>query len=424
MSYTKSSSVYLREQSSSQSVTSPYYTTDRSTTSKLTKSRTGEVNPKWRQKVADGGNATTALKAYEQYAKIHPGYANYKPKDVPNAPWGKNTSLGIIGPYVLDPSVLTTPAFNSLANEAVAKSTVMINNQLTRLQAPFEGQVFAGELREVLDLIKHPLAGAAKLTENFIRLVSKDKSFRSAVRMTPKERAWRIAKNKLSPLPKNIADAWLEYSFALSPLLSDIDELLALAETVSERNQHETIKGYGVKQSATDVVSAGSTGTTGLTVRYEVIEIDKVQSIIRCGLTKEFLTEVRGVADIYRNSIDDLFTIPSMFWERLPWSFLYDYFVNIGDLVGSAAVSQSGIAWTSNTTIRSKEIRRIAGAPYISRPDLISQIGAYQTKMVVYGVRSVTRTSTFAGIPPVVVHLPGSKLQYANMLALLINLTK
>jgi hypothetical protein len=270
-------------------------------------------------------------------------------------------------------------------------------------------------------MIRHPFAETSRLVQRFITLATKHKSFRSAV-STAKGRKLKL--KQLTPLPQDIASAWLEFIFAIKPLLSDIADIIDLARETSEKRKHDIFQVYGKSVDSDTRVYTTNAGTTGINVRQEELIFYKAECSIKCGLEAKFLEQVRADTDHLRNSLDDYFTMPAMFWELMPWSFLVDYFINVGDIIGAASVGQSGIAHISKSIIRTEEREYVSSNPTIGRTDLIRQIHGNQPKRVVFGVRSVVRTGTLAGIPPVVFSLPGSKVRYANLLALLISLTK
>lgn len=416
----KTNTKYFREECYYRSASAPFPVVDRSTVSLLVSNRNSVPNPKWAQIISDGGNATTAMDAYSMYATVNPGYIQYNMKGA-DSEWKRNTHMSIVGPYSRPKANIETPEFSTLATKAESIATAMIYKRLAELQTPFQGQVFLGELKEVINLIKHPFAETQKLVQRFATLATNHKSFHKAFG-TPQGRKRKL--RQLTPLPADISSAWLEFVFAIKPLLDDIQAIIDLAKTVAERREHEIVRGYGKSINSTTSVQNVSAGTTGLNMRLETIVLKQAQCIIRCGLTKEFLDEVRGDTDHIRNSLDDLSTLPTMFWELLPWSFLVDYFVNIGDIISAHTAGRSGISWVSKSVIRTEEIIKVSSNPYIARTDLINAIHSYQPKRAVYGIRGVVRTSTLAGIPPVVFSLPGSKMQYANITALLIQLTK
>jgi hypothetical protein len=44
--------------------------------------------------------------------------------------------------------------------------------------------------------------------------------------------------------------------------------------------------------------------------------------------------------------------IPNAIWELTPWSFIIDYFTNVGDLVNAVSFPKAAIKWVSKSTVR------------------------------------------------------------------------
>ncbi len=383
--------------------------------------RESTPNPRYKQIIKDEGNATTPLYAYTQYGSTQPGLIRITyPDKVSVADTFCGISLPV--PMTTNELVLST---NGLVSSAEARATAQVYKRIAEYQTPFQGQVFAGELREVLDLVRNPFAKSAKLTDSFIRTLSADglKLKQGHQLGTKVKRIGRNVQRNLTGVSKAVADSWLEYSFAVSPLMKDVAGLITLAADIAHKRDHETIRAYGKSESATSISSFAS--GIGYNIQYNLNTINRVENIIRCGMTARFIDTlgVKNNTNPWIDSIDDFSSLPITAWELMPFSFLVDYFVNVQDILQSAIVSQSGIAYTSNSLIRTRETTQITGRimPGTVHP-AISACTPVIPKTVVSGVRSVNRTATLLGIPPVVFSLPGSNVRYANIAALLTKL--
>jgi hypothetical protein len=115
---------------------------------------------------------------------------------------------------------------------------------------------------------------------------------------------------------------------------------------------------------------------------------------------------------------DPLQIIPTA-WELLPWSFLIDYFSNIGDVLETAVVSRSNIAWTNVSEIVEQKIQvysTVAGKGFQIGDD-VEVDGKPSTAIRV--LRTVNRFQPGSlGIPAIQLELPGRPAQFANMTAL------
>lgn len=393
---------------------------------KLNRYRESTPNPKYKQIIKDEGNATTPLYAYEQYATQKQGnyFISYTDGITRTDTWG-GTDL-----YATDPSELGL-FFNANPNfrdTAVAKATASTYKAIADYQSLFQGQVFAAELREVIDLVKNPFAKSAKLTDSFLRTFSLDgANIRSARQWgTKAKRVKRNLARNAPRIPKAAADQWLEYQFAVSPLIADVAKLLSLAGDLAAKREHETVRGYGEAITVETIVQPTSGGGGyGWNCDRTVLTKYRIQNIIRAGMTAKFLDEIEKMnsSSVWLDQLDDFSSLPLTAWEVTPFSFLFDYFVNVQGLIQSATVSQRGISYVSNSIVRTKETTvRNGTAITISRPDWIQNVYPVISKEIVTGVRDVDRTATLLGIPPVVFSLPGSNIRYANIAALLTKL--
>lgn len=422
--FVKSSSRYLSEKCGYTGLGSGHPVSSLNTITELKQYRESVPNPKYKQIISDEGNATTPLYAYSQSAKVEPGRINISYKDGTS---GFDTYMGLSGKYALDVSSLNLNITTTMANEAKAKATAQVYKSISQFQSTFSGQVFTGELKEILNLIKNPFAASAKLTDDLLRTSSfhglKQKSWYS--NRVKLNRLGRNAQRNLTPIPKDAADLWLQYSFAISPLINDIKDLLTLATDIALKRMHETVRGYGESVKATSQFDGTSGSTAGVVAHRLITDTYQVQNIIRCGMTAKFLDTMRteNHSNPWIDSIDDFSNVLPTFWELLPFSFLVDYFVNVQDIIQSAVVSQSGIAYTSNSLIRTIERKSVSGYnPRVVRSDIIKSVTLAQPKTVVQSVRDVSRTGGLLGIPPVTFNLPGSNVRYANIAALLTKL--
>lgn len=381
---------------------------------KCVSSRTGVPNPKYKQIISDGGNATTVMSAYRQNVKITPGSTVFIFKD---KAIGTDSYHGINPAPIPITHLDTTAGFpQSIIDEATAAAISQMYKSIAKFQSPFQGQVFAGELHEVYKLIRNPLATSNKLLESWVKAVSaplidlRNKGLKSKV-MSASDKA----------AAKAVADSWLELRFAILPLISDIGSLMTLAADIALTRQHETLRAYGKSESAASYVQLVNS-TTGLAYNRSQEHVFKCENIIRCGLTAEFLDKFEQNVNPYIDAVDDVMSIPLTVWELTPFSFLVDYFVNVQDIIQSSVVTSRALSYTSNSIIKMKTIETYTGAPFVGRPDLISTIASHVPKRTTESVRSVQRGGVLQAIPPVVFSLPGSKVRYANIAALLTKL--
>lgn len=393
--FTKSTTKRYRVEVTSVSAAGSHPVTDKSYVIPLVRSRTGSAMPDWQQRVKDKKNATTPLTAYEQDYSVDTGHTHFNWKS-PKGTVGKIIGSGYKGPTTFNIALNASPV--SVRNEAKAQAISRLNSKLRQMQTPFEGAIFTGELRETINLLRNPFGSVVKLTDAFY---------------AKQKRAMKVTKAS--------AGQWLEFQMAILPILNDTVAIIDLINEVAQRVDKDTLRVYGESDlQVTDSVNTNEPmGTTGLSGTKETRRTVKVQSIIRCGLTTAFIDGLSYSKDWLKDSFDDLSSIPITLYELTAYSFLIDYFVNIGDMIEGAVSSRSALSYTSHSLVTTTEHKVILSNCVVNRPDLITSLTLFTPTTHVSTLREITRETAVSAIPPMVFTLPGSKIRYANIAALI-----
>lgn len=155
--------------------------------------------------------------------------------------------------------------------------------------------------------------------------------FASAVR----QKRWKKAGQALGirkgfvPKAKTVGGAWLEYHFGWSPLLGDIHA--------------------GMEVISAPIQAEGYARGRGKATYYQplVTTLDNGFTRIRISGTFVSLYEIRGYAEMVNPNLDMLEQLglvnpAAVAWELVPFSFLVDHVVGIGDFLNSFS---DAIAW-------------------------------------------------------------------------------
>jgi hypothetical protein len=180
-----------------------------------------------------------------------------------------------------------------------------------------------------------------------------------------RRRKWR----KTLTLPKEVANDFIEYQFGWVPFVSDLRKFIDLIVNLRERiikayqqnNRWIHVRRRLTESETTSVISRGFLSNTNPSLGFVA---DTMQNtMVKFGNTCKCYWETQhvekshawstGTFRIYRPEFDDtdpssfeelrkirqLLTLfganinPSVLWELTPWSWLIDYFTNLGDLI-------------------------------------------------------------------------------------------
>lgn len=355
--------------------------------------------PGWRAAIKQGLSATTQLSGVDlivhewipgNYVVVNPtatGFADYR-----------HISTGmLVSGHQLIPSApggLSTTSADNRAKTAFLK-------KLIRYQTAFTGGVFLGELRKTLQMLRRP---AKALRDGFDSYYS-----------TAKRRTRRVSRTDR----KNaiVSNTWLEYSYGWVPLISDIENA---CDAISRRNSKilRPIMDWGADESA-------SAGTTVTTVGHLcVLENWKSRSTVH--------VKYQGCVDCTASNPVSLKAglfgfrpeefLPTI-WELIPYSFLVDYFTNIGEIINGWSYQRSGLAW-SLRTIRQSKFEELMTAPNLKAIQLqgfgLTSFGASSSILERKQISRTNYTGNF--IPSIEFSIPGLRgrdaLKWLNISAL------
>jgi hypothetical protein len=408
MSYTKDKSVYVLTKDAFENVTSPnnsaFQQYDRLTT-KLLRSRTGDRLPGWKDIIQKQQNATTNMSGtfdtyWAEYGECWCLVKNqnnsqdakvYKDSTYGNL-FGNCTNLDLY-----DPSISSSKALN--------RALISYLKKIREVQVSFSGPTFLGELGEAIHMIRHPAKGLRGLADAWLDRCRKTKKWKR-----PAE--WK----------QNLSGMWLEQAFGWKPLISDI------------QNAYNTYKGLANKEDSVMVTG------TGIDEQMGPVNLQQVNSQTSWGRMSHRFTKkatekcvvkfhgkvIRRTEAPIRDSLQsfgffDLDEWKPTAWELLPWSFLVDYFSNIGDVITASVANRSRIVFSNSTVISTVTYR---GNYWVTQEDNAASHATFircgATPLSAEAKRrKVVRTANVAvGYPDLAFELPTQPAQWANMLAL------
>lgn len=313
------------------------------------RTRTGQRLPNWRKVIEAGQNATTPLTAQYDTVEFTPGdlvtrwqykfdarvYIVENHGDIAAA----SGSVSNANNFPRDPTITTSKA----DNRARAKFFKRLNEARQQLQ----GLTALGELRETMHMLRRPAAGL------WSNILGYQGALRKRKRTNPKN--WT----------KGMADLWLEHAFGWTPFINDIKDAAKAIDRLNEQSRSKIISASGVdKIDTTSTLDAHYRLPTSVLHYGDILNGHwlwcPAERYERCYVRYKGKVEARTETTRWDNWALFGFS-PEQFiptaWELLPWSFLVDYFTNIGDVLSSVVVSTADVAYVNCSTIRTSYFR-------------------------------------------------------------------
>jgi hypothetical protein len=353
--------------------------------------------PGWRLKVARGENATTNLTGTRRKLVVKPGLYGYVFDNHGYTPFPA-FFWTVKGGHIVEPFVVNEGSASTTKATNQAKMN-FVNAALEQLGS-FEGQVFLGELAETLHAIKRPLESLRKSIDHYHRTLKRRRKGTSA----HKEKA--------------LAGTWLEFQFGWKPLVSDAeDAIFALYKIAKHRNRFAMVRGSGkdVIQLQNDSIgdSLGSLRWTKTTIGRSTVDVRYFGVV---DLTMSNYEVVRSQLGFRLDRF-----VPTL-WEVLPYSFLVDYFSNVGDMLSAWSLGSTRLKWVAKTERIEYLYELSSTSPYIANPSSsgsYSWVGRDPATSRGSFVRVSRTPSAGSLVPSAVLEIPGFRsLKWANIAAL------
>lgn len=367
--------------------------------------RDGGYYPDWKSRLSSHQNAVTPYTGEERF--WWPGTQNEYYRDVaehlPLQPryYFTETTAGNLFPHFGFHSF--TLSNQKARNIALSKFYLHAYNE----QRKFKSLIVAGELGKTLKTIFHPMRSLRLSLNDYLQRLRRGRY--------PKSR---------EKLRRVLADSWLEYAYGILPLTSDIASGYEALLNV-DRHFYIRVQGKGsdelLRASSVSRELAANSNYGWALVSTRIVE--KVDF--------KFYGEVRALNDAYIGGRSQLFGydfrsfVPSLY-ELIPYSFLVDYFSNLGEIITAVSFCNSDLAWVASgelDTIREDWggypdqafVKQIVGQYRLDWYMSLSPINGSKLQRRFY--RTPINLSEL-GLPTISFELPGFGLKWLNMLAL------
>lgn len=385
-------------------------------TAKIVRTVTGVPNPKWRSQIANGQNAATNLDGTFDFLECDYASADlYWNSIYPCYPPTSAIFHDHIEGQLAHLSMGTNENsfWNPIGTSGTAdnRARIAFLKRVRQVQVGFSLPTFAGELKETIRMIRNPARGLRDLASNYLKRVKSSK--------------------KKNPLgwKKNLSDLWLEQAFGWKPLINDIETAWDVYKNLTDKPRIVRIRGFGADEFYKGDWPMATFPIGNSAIRYKgFCNRTEVYKVIYKGAVRA-QADAPKVEKLERFGFEPLEWLPTA-WELLPWSFMIDYFSNIGDVIQAECAYTSNVLWCNRDSIRTLLYSGAIGLDDTSKYGKTTVCDHYlscsgNSSTAKHGRRSVTRTANvIVSTPSLSFEIPGRPAQWANMTALFAQVTE
>lgn len=292
----------------------------------------GHDTPGWRWAISHGGAPFGDLIAnrVELTASHAHHYMAVLPIYFVNGEWRQ---MYIVGETATGFSNCLLPfSYGAPSLSAINSAKAKYVQKATNIHRAVQGGVVFGELKETI----HMIHGAASLlgggiTSYFGVLKKARRSLRNASKTTKLE---------------FLRNQYLTYTYGWGPLVSDIKSgAEALARYRLQRPERTPVRANASEEKQISKTQWGGTiGSLGFGCRNQVTDLT---DCVIYGAYDTSVPESSHPFDLSGLGLRDF--IPTI-WELIPYSFLVDYFTNIGTIISAYSYVNTGVVYSGMTT--------------------------------------------------------------------------
>jgi hypothetical protein len=307
-------------------------------------------NPNWRYQVAHGQNATTLFSATRTGLEYRPG-SIFLGKWCPSS--NRFGYYQYDGDLFVDHSAIwqEPPAASvNIDSKTQDEALVRAIGNARQKQNHFRGGNFLAELKDTIRGLRNPVKGFRDLLDTYHRNARRRVKRALGRRSMPTTRQQFRDLSRGNPdvsraAQKALSDSWLEANFGWAPLLSDAVDAYHALRRLAARTPLERFFGQSSNFKAPTFVN--QTRLHDITnVRFSV-RTEEYYEVAFYGAVKLEVDSPTGSA-LEEMGVRARDFLPAV-WEAIPYSFLVDYFSNVGDVIEAVSFPRSDLAWISRT---------------------------------------------------------------------------
>lgn len=324
---------------------------------------------RWKSLIRSGACATTQLVGEKRDYEYSPGFIEVEVVNQAPLPgtetvrwqWAGAISQAAALEPASDPALLVETVADNQAKQCFVRKA-------RKHQTQFQSGVFLGELGETLRMIKNPARSLRRGLDDYLNALQNKR-----MRLRGPDKA------------RFISETWLSYAYGWKPLFSDIDSGARALAKRATRPFEIAQRIHCVGKTDSPVISGVSTTSEGgVTIKYRVITRERIHVVYIGAVRSDSMNNPTFDAQLF--GFDPTNWVPTV-WELVPYSFLVDYFTNIGEILDAWSFQRTGVSWVQRTVI--KEIHR---SLYDVQPDWAQySLGVTRVNSFVPEIHSLAR---------------------------------
>lgn len=230
-------------------------------------------------------------------------------------------------------------------SNADALASTQIYQRIREASVSLSGGVILGELAETLRMLKSPFESLRNGHRTYLANVEY-KALKANVRGINQ-------KSKTRVLNDIVANTWLEAQFGWKPFINDIKDIILTVQEMERRAVTTQVSSKYVSEYS-GPTQASRNMMNDAYLQYFKTKISTYTTYGKVGL----LPEISGLQTSF--GLDSGYEFLPTIYELLPYSFVLDYFTNVGALIEAAATVKDRITYASiSKVLETKEVLRV-----------------------------------------------------------------
>lgn len=287
-------------------------------------SRTGQSVPNFKSKIRNHQNATSnyeykALTRYSQRPLVFT-------EDIGKQACGLDAT-NVVRPRrttaLCNPNFTVPSSFPTLRTELRNRAIARVYNKIDTREARINSLVPLIEMKELRGSVKS-LAGLVESRLTYLISILK------RIVSRPKQASAFLA--------NNVAEQYLTFHFGISPLVTDVAHAAEAFANQLDDYQHKPYKVVAYERDQWLTSKKGSTGASAVPIGHNCSYYQRLEHELLYKLTVGVLPILESSTDFKAFATQfgvSLPSVPSAIWEIIPYSWMVDYFFNIGSLLNT-----------------------------------------------------------------------------------------